>query len=396
MLNHHGRGLDHWLRELVSADPRRRQQAAEAIQAIRFQPVAPGGDVHAHLEAFDAAVREALHAPGIDPSELLPALIGLLREPERAPGGGDQQQAFQQSLAASFAFQALGEEILLMPNEIRAMLRDPRQRWNSLQVIQRLGPKAAIFADDLMAQLDAALPRRMFDAPDALAAVIRDDASRVRRIVDRLDHASPAIAEGAADTLYSLGTRAAQLVPATVETLLAIANRGDSPVRAPAVTALGQVTRGTDVAVDALLAFSRSSDNRIRGVAITALGDVGRQPEKVVPRLIEALDDYEETDPDWKYYSAHERVVRALQAFGEAAAPAVPALSARVRRKEDELDRGVIVTLGKLGPAAREALPLLERLAEEEGYGEEDFRLPDELLEDEDFLPLAILRIRGR
>lgn len=394
-----GRRLDQWLLELVADDWHRRNEAAEAIQEIRFRPpqaVDTAAGAHAHLEAFDAAIREAVNAPGFPLQAFLVSLIGVLRG--AAPQQGrkvDAQEAFTQSLSASFVFLALGEEILLVPDEIRTMLRDSRHRWNALQVIERLGPKAEIFAGDLLAQLDASTPRRPFDAPDALAAVVRDNSEQIRQLVDRLEAREPAVAEGAAETLYSLGPRAAEAVPDCIDRLLAIATRDDSPVRSAAITALGQAAKGTDVAVDPLLALSINPDPKARGAALTALGDIARQPDKVVPRLIEAFEDYQEEDSEWLYYSQHERVVRALQAFGEAAIPAIPALVARVRR-EDELDKGVIETLRKLGPAAREALPVLEKLAEEEEYTPEDFENPEELDEDFDFLPLAILTIRGQ
>lgn len=394
-----GRRLDRWLLELVANDWHRRNEAAEAIQEIRFRPpqtVDTAAGAHAHLEAFDLAIREAVQTPDFPLQPFLASLVGVLRGDGPQQGRkADAQEAFTQSLAASFVFLALNEEILLVPDEIRTMLRDSRQRWNAIQVIERLGPKAEVFADDLIAQLDASTPRRPFDAPDALAAVVRDDTNRIRQLVDRLEASEPAVAEGAAETLYSLGPQAAEAVPDCVDRLLAIAGRDDSPIRSSAVTALGQVTRGTDVAVEPLLALSASPNTKVRGAALTALGDIGRQPEKVVPRLIEAFEDYQEEDSDWLYYSQHERVVRALQAFGEAAASAIPALVARVRR-EDELDKGVIETLRKLGPAARETLPVLEKLAEEEEYTGEDFEKPEDLDEDFDFLPLAILQIRGR
>jgi HEAT repeat protein len=398
--SYEGRGLDYWLRELVADDLRRRDRAATAIQELRFRPpeeVTTSAEAHVHLSAFDAAIRAAIRAPGFDSHGFLTTLVRILTGQTPKHGRtASAQEAFLQSLAASFVFLALDDEILLVPDEIRAMLADPRQRWNAIQVIERLGPRALVFADDLVGQLDASHQRRPFDASDALAAVIRDDADRVRGIVDRLKASEPAVAEGAAGTLYSLGPRAAELAPGCVERLLAIANREGSPARAAAIAALGRVTQGTDMAVDPLLALSRSPENEVRGNAITALGDIGQQPEKVVPRLAEAFEDYREEDPDWTYYSAHERVVRALQEFGEAAIPAVPALTARVLREDDELDKGVIETLRRLGPAAREALPVLERLAEEQGYTAEDFASPEDLDEELDPVAMAIVRIRGR
>jgi len=393
------RRLADWLEDLIADDFRRREQAATAIQEIRFHPpqnVDTSAGAHAHLEAFDTAVRQAIGSAGFDAPAFLTRLIHLLKGSLPGQGrGANTQEAFTQSLAASFVFAALREELLLVADEIRAMLADSRQRWNAIQAIERLGTKGHVFADDLLSRLDTSESRRPFDAPDALAAVIHDDAQRVRAVVDRLDAAEPAVAEGAAETFYTLGLRATELAPDCIARLLTLSKREGSPARSAAITALGRVTQGTDVAVDELLSLSRHPENAVRGPALSALGEIGRQPERVVPRLIEALDDYQEHDADWLHYSQHERVVRGLQTFGLSAIPAVPALIARVRRDVDKLDTGVIETLAKLGPAAREALPSLERLAEDEGYTAEDYAHPEELDEEYDLVAVAVLRIRG-
>src|SRR5262249_42042076 len=159
--------------------------------------------------------------------------------------------------------------------------------------------------------------------------------------VERLRAEKPEVAAGAAQTLHYLGERAAELVPESIDALLALADRRDWA--RSCIWAVGTVARGTDVAIDRLLLLSRDRDNLVQGAALAALGKIGRQPEKLVPRLIESFDDYQEQDPDSFGYSEHELAVRGLQQFGPAAAPAVPTLIHHIHRSDDnELDQGVI------------------------------------------------------
>ncbi len=435
-----GKGLNHWLWELVCDDMDRRSGAAKVI--IRMWEgglLDPGFDFERHLEEFGASVRQAVDAAGSDAAEFIEKLIDTMEAAHRegmrlwkegqarvdrvtdrllARLGPDpkpedmaaimprlrrvagsacdpknaneraQQELSEQQIAAQFVFSALREQLLLKTGRVRALLRS-ENRWHSAaEALERIGPAANLFAGELLAQLDRSGGRRYdFRMPKALAAVIRDDPARIREVVRRLEANEPGVSAGAAQTLWYLGERAARLTPECVARLLAMTRREE--VRGDAIQALGQVTRGTDVAVDRLLALSHDRDHWVKGAALTALGEIGRQPEKIVPRLIAAFDDYQEQDSDYQQSSEHERVVRALQAFGAAAAPAVPALIARVRRPGRELDWGVIETLGKLGAAARDALPVLEQIADTFGY------TTDDLQNDTDFLAQAISRLRA-
>ena len=142
--------------------------------------------------------------------------------------------------------------------------------------------------------------------------------------------------------------------------------------------ALGSVTRGTDAAVDFLLAQSESDNIWVKRAALVSLGTIARQPERVVPRLIRALNDYEEPDPDSLYNGRHEVVTDTLRAFGDAAGAAVPALIERIEEgmtqtknadgtvaQTREIDPGVVSALVTIGEPAIAALPTLERYAGE-------------------------------
>ncbi len=480
---HEGRGLGFWLRELLCDDTGRRDRAVDVLGRMHCELTQEiladkSFDTEAHVEVFNAAVRETLDGPDFDAKQYVERLLDFIvtaqneqtrltkEENERLDrvldkltarlgpnptreekdeylkrvrrairAGCDEknernrrvEELIRQSTMAGLVFGGLREQLLLVPDRVRAMLHETTHAFGVGSVLERMGAAAAPFADDLIALLDAGRCGHHYSFAKTLAAVVGSDPQRVGQVVDRLDSPDKWVSIGAASTLGILGPKVGELAPECVEKLRKLTAAGDLDVRCPAISALGDVTAGTDVAVDWLLELSRDEDGWVKGAAISALGRVARQPQKVVPRLIEAFDDYEEQDPDYTHDSDHELVVKALQAFGAEAAPAVPALVEHIWREPYEnerpqIDAGVVETLGKIGPAAHEALSILEKLAlepreededydEEDDFEEEDFEDEDELdeqediheeedLDDEDsdepdFLAVAIARIRG-
>jgi hypothetical protein len=419
-----------WLFDLVSGDPSRRLAAAKELSsayeesfAAQFQAGVPLTGVVA--SAFAVAVRRALSVPEVDAPAYVRRLADFCREAKatrmaiwrRAEDRADrlsdrigaelnaegtqadrkatlmrrfarvlctgcdprtesaraEEEWMAIEMAAGHAFRALGPLVLDAPDVIRDMLAVSDEAWQATRVLESLGPRAAAFVDDLFRLLDRS-PRHLDSTLyRVFANLLADDPNRAYRLVARLGAADRETAAAAAGVLWELGPRATALVPDVVATLLARTG-ADCPTRAACLSALGRVAAGDESVVRPLLALSRDAEMWVRGLAITALGDVARRPDIVVPRLIEAFADYEEPDPDCTHGSAHERVVDALGAFGPAAAAAVPALLARLKRNGgDEVDLGVVKTLGAVGPAAAAALPALEALmAEDAAAGEDD------------------------
>lgn len=437
-----GHPMADWLWEMVCDDIHRRQRAHLALSAMRGMDVDyddhPDFQIGGWYAAWDAEVQRTLAAPGFDAPRFIRRLAAFMREAQaqrmglfnrenaRADHACDriavqlkdpdlsearkatlmkrlsrvicsgcaaneatrtQDLLLAQQVTAAGVFQALGEHVLRTPEVIRAMLADRHESYNAVRVIEKLGPAAAAFRDDLFAELDRAVKCYDFQWPKALAVAIGDDARQVVRIVERVDSENVAVATGAASVLSEVGPGAAELVPGCLAKLIARTAPGH-PARGAMIHALGVVGRERDAVVTRLLEVSREPDMWVRGAAITALGHARHRPDLVVPRLIEGFSDYEEQDPDYTYSSRHERVATALGAFGPAAAPAVPALVARIRRDEG-MDRTVVAALAAIGPAAAAALPKLERLFAEGGCDESD--LDDELSP----LGRAIRNIRG-
>jgi hypothetical protein len=133
-----------------------------------------------------------------------------------------------------------------------------------------------------------------------------------------------------------------------------------------------------------------------RGMAISALRHFRSFADRVVPILIDAIDTFEEYDPDESYSGDHARVCETLAEFGPAAALAVPRLVAyleswRTRPEDDGTSSpsAMFEALRAIGPPAAAALPTLEaiRLRDDEDADPE--------LDRDDPLDRAILAIRG-
>jgi hypothetical protein len=104
-----------------------------------------------------------------------------------------------------------------------------------------------------------------------------------------------------------------------------------------------------------------------RGMAINALGHFTAFASEAVPVLVDALDSFEEYDPDWGYENGnYGRIVRALSKLGPASAAAIPALLGHLRDSNGDVEWPIVRLFGKLGPAARDVLPVLKLLEAEE------------------------------
>jgi hypothetical protein len=146
-------------------------------------------------------------------------------------------------------------------------------------------------------------------------------------------------------------------------------------------SAIGSIGRDDGRLLEIILDYARPRPPRIvstegghdwdataseRGIALELLANFTAFPQRVVPVLMDALETFEEYDPDWSYERhEHGRVIASLRAFGPAAAPAVPVLARHLKTRDGDWDREVILLLGELGPLAAEALSALEQLRAE-------------------------------
>lgn len=211
---------------------------------------------------------------------------------------------------------------------------------------------------------------------------------------------APSQSEYAVTAFEVLGTNGAPAVPG----LLRLLHQRDSQVRADAALCLGEIADGAKAAVSELSGALGDKDDDVRAEAAWALGNIHGQPEKVVPRLLEAFTHNQEPSvcaaivtalgnygpdaseatprllkllntpagqelPDEQVRSA---AVYALGEIGANPAEAVPVLIGELRDPDAEVRSQAAQGLGKFGTAAKEAIPALIRLLPESSLDADD------------------------
>lgn len=203
-------------------------------------------------------------------------------------------------------------------------------------------------------------------------------------LIDALDHEDRHVRREAAGALGELGATAEPAVPALIRAiedddrkLAARAIRAlgcIGPAAKPAMPRLIAILSGTHfvctrqaawalsqlgaAAVDPLLQAIRTGDLYTRCEAIWALAQMGREARAAVPALINLLRTH-----------GLSRIAKTVTPPpGDSMANTAPVLIRPRHGTEDAFWTNLIVTLGEIGPEAREAAPIL-REVRQSGYG---------------------------
>jgi HEAT repeat protein len=208
-------------------------------------------------------------------------------------------------------------------------------------------------------------------AAEALASITPDAPAAVATLIEIAEEkqCSESNRSAAIHDLGNLGPRGGVAVPM----LLRLLREGKPIFRIEAANALGDIRPRDKEAVTILLKTLQEGDDvGIRQVAAIALGKIGMEPERVMPVLVEALDGKGAKNTS-EALALRFGAVNALGAFGPKAKAAVPKLVAILRKTPAEFQPGdfdlalchnVILALEKMGPDAREAIPILRELAQ--------------------------------
>jgi hypothetical protein len=221
------------------------------------------------------------------------------------------------------------------------------------------------------------------------------------------------MAWSAAEVLKLIGPNAALLVPTLVDALLTFAS--DSDRGSSALAALARIAPARRDVFERVVEAARLRPPEMRripdfpdyeydaamhrrGPALESLGEFTAFADEALAVLTDALDTFQEYDPDWGYEQGeHGRVVHSLERLAPASAIAVPSLLRRMRMKDGAVDWRIVRFFGALGPAGHDALPaLLQLKAEENREFPEDsgwIESPDPITEPLDW---AIMRIQSR
>lgn len=309
-------------------------------------------------------------------------------------------------IMASAVFKALGDVILADPDGLRAMLADADLSREATALLNEIGPPAMAYAHLFLDRLDARAKSYDLDgSARALGSIARNDPSLIDEMLLRLRTGTLPVRIGAAEALERAGPPLAGRLEIALDLLQGATQ---VPELAFAATrALASVGRDREDALQRILELAAPQPPRpdpdgfdqamaMRGVAIDSLRHFPRFADRAVPALIDALDTFEEYDPDWTYNGENERICSALSAFGPDAAPAIPRLLRHLDewhgrpQGERSWPNDIISLLAAIGPAASAALPALERLR----CAIEDEESPSPL-DPDDPLDRLILALRG-
>jgi HEAT repeat protein len=128
-----------------------------------------------------------------------------------------------------------------------------------------------------------------------------------------------------------------------------------SSVRSAAVKCLAKVEADQSKTIPILITALQDSDWTVRGDAAAELGEFGSAAKQAVPALFRMLASEDDTDA----------ARGALRAIDDAGPESVPVLIEGLKSTDRRRQFYAIFLLGKIGPKASQALPVLRQLQEE-------------------------------
>jgi len=432
-----GRPLAQWLPEVVCDDVERRRTAADALYAMHMGIPEAGtdyaemdgawaADFSGQSGRWERAVREAAASPSFPLEVFLRDLLSyrmlsmrdwlercatmyardealderqdqLIRtwltgpDAQRAEQAGkrfgrivrglierDWQLAAGSEMShpawfvSGLVLNALDSDLVIAHELFPVLLLGEEARWEAVKVLERAGAGAASYGAWMVEELDRLSDEKpRFDLVTALGRVCRADEGLASAVADRLRHTAGYVRMAAAETLVEGGPCLGARTEEIVALLRQLRDTSEFPFAF--LRALASVGRRRPDVAREVVALTEGGEAavHIRAVALDSLAFLTGFPELAIPALVRALSDFEEFDPDEG--GPHDRIVRALTAFDDAATPAIPALLSHVRQPDGSPDPAVIRLLGHLGPAAAVAAPTLAALLAErppqEGLG---------------------------
>jgi HEAT repeat protein len=362
---------------LSDADEDVRSSAAEALGNMAAEAEAAGPALIQALKDKEQSVRyaaaQALGAVRPEPKKTLPALATALKDQDRFVGSQAAGAIGRYGAAAESAVPAL---VAALRDE------DDSMRWYAASALGDIGPAAAkaitALTDALQHDRDDQV---RWAAAGAMGSIDREGRVVIPALTQALTQKSAQVRRFAAIALGQIGPGAKAALPA----LRTAVKEKDGGVRIAAAEALWTVGGDGKAAMPVLLEGLRTSP--YPHLAAHALGTMGPMAAVATPALVDLLGrqrGYERED-----------AITALGNIGPGAAAAVPFLLDLVRRSNEDrgsalaaaeslwkINRdphalpflieqlssndclvGAAEALGRLGPAAREAIPALRQAA---------------------------------
>ena len=269
---------------------------------------------------------------------------------------------------AAIIFKQLDHSLLEAPEHLANWLQHPSLCHSARDALKRIGPAAASFAPQLLAELDACDKNPeawWWDRSHVLAAIGREDPSTILALVSRLDQ-SAAIAGNAAATLGAMGPSVLSIAPKIVDRLLMLSRHPVEFVRLASFGALGELGEGRAEVGDRLVSAIREGKNYEPGYALDALGPKVVPAAAAIPLILGQFYVFEEFDCDREYQGDHARLAEALARYGSDAVAALPLLLSHLGDAQNP-NESVVEAIGAMGPAAAGAASVLAKVAREAG-----------------------------
>jgi HEAT repeat protein len=392
-------------KSLSDADPLVRAHAAQALGQIGPASRDVVADLGKLIADPDVRVRRATVAawrnirPG--PKVSIPIFVKVL---EDAQG--------EVKVQAMLAISEAGREAV--PALIEALKNDRARYWACI-VLGDIGPHAAEAIPALVEQLKCEEPQVRMQATMALTAIGPSDSGTIAALIPLLRDSEYSVRYAATFAMTKIGPAAKDATPTLKKNL----DDKDTFLVAISAWALARVNdkdaAALDVAISKLVPALKDKEQRTRLIAVKALFDLNPPSEKVAPALAEALRD---SDPEVlanviDALAAHgeavvpraikaldndklrvpaimllrrlgpkakdavpalvailksdgsapfrQEIIDALESIGMASEQSVPALVGLLSDDNLEVRRGATFALGKIGPAAKAALPAIRK-----------------------------------
>jgi HEAT repeat protein len=359
---------------LVDDDVEIRRKAAAALGELRPRS--------------DEAIESLIHALGDEDAEVRQLAAAALEE--IGPSARSAADRLAESLddeesdvrkAAIRALKRTGAATAVVP-AITKVLDDKNEevRIEALLALSSFGREASTAIPQVILRVHDRHDWVKTAAIEALAKIASADVA-VPAIIELVRFPNHEVRRRVAEDLAAIGPAAAKAVPQLARQLT---RDDDDEVRMAMADALGAIDRGSDAAIGALTQALSDDHAYVRTHAAMALGQIGPKARQAVLGLLALLDDGEArtaaalavVEIDQRLDAAMPVLLDALDdpgpwaasqaaynigRIGPAAKAAVPKLLAML---EDDETGMAAEALGKLGEAAAPALPKLRRALE--------------------------------
>jgi HEAT repeat protein len=223
---------------------------------------------------------------------------------------------------------------------------DASRRADAAEDLGRIGPPAKAALPALVRRLQDADPQVRIASAAAIASIDPKHPDVLPAALAEMKGAAEQ-RRMAADLLGDLGAVA---VPALAGAL----KDADANVRWAAAESLGRIGPSAKAAVTDLAAVL--ADKEIRSIAADALGSIGKEAKPAVPALVRIVK--EEKEPSLRMTAG----VALARIDPPSAGPAAPIFAEALRHPDGRVRHDASIMLRELGPAGREATPILAEL----------------------------------